>query len=124
MSNTELDPFDFNDLSDLPEELQSKLTSDTDSQERAWASVVQKGVERGYGELSINQVIAAAIRMGFEIPTVTTVRNYLNKAVARGLIGKPTRQTYGAPGTGAAVEDADVADAVDALVAEDALAGL
>lgn len=122
------DLFDFNDLSDLPEELAGRLTSDTDKQERDWAGIVLAGVERGFSELSINQIIAVATRMGFELPTVTTIRNYLNKGVARGLIGKPTRQSYGAPGTGSAVEEAfedGAKEAPEAPVAEvDPLADL
>lgn len=89
------DPFDFTDLSDLPEELQKKLYSDTMENARVYADVVRKGAEAGYDELDINQIIAAATRMGIDVPTPQTVRNYLNKAVAEGMISKPSRQSYG-----------------------------
>jgi len=110
-------PFDFADLSDLPEELAAKLTSDTDGDVRAWADVVVKGGEAGYPELSINQIIAAGTRIGLETKTQTTIRNYLNRAVKLKLIGKPTRMSYGA--------DASVvaAEAEEAQVAEDQTAG-
>ncbi len=101
---TAKNPFDFADLSDLPEELAGKLTRDTDESVRAWAEVVNKGVAAGYTELSINQIAAAATRLGLEIPTQQTVRNYLNRAVELKLIGKPTRMSYGAAGAAAAVE--------------------
>ena len=106
MTNQPKDAFDFADLSDLPEELAGKLTRDTDESVRAWAGVVNKGVERGYPELSINQITAAATRLGLEIPTQQTIRNYLNRAVELRLIGKPTRMSYGAFGAVAAVEAA------------------
>ncbi len=88
-------PFDFDDLSDLPEELQKKLHTDTNDRAKEWAAVVRKGAEAGFDELEINQIIAAATRMGMEVPTQQTVRGYLNKAVQLGLIVKPSRQTYG-----------------------------
>lgn len=104
---SEKDPFDFADLSDLPEELGNKLTRDTDEAVKAWAGVVNKGVARGFTELSINQIIAAATRLGLEIPTQQTVRNYLNRAVELKLIGKPTRMSYGVAGAVPAVEAGD-----------------
>lgn len=94
-------PFDFSDLSDLPEDLAAKLHTDTDENARAYADVVVKGAEAGLEELSINQIMAAALRMGMEVPTQQTVRGYLNKAAQLGLISKPGRLTYGPP-TGAA----------------------
>lgn len=110
---SEKDPFDFFDLSDLPETLQEKLTSDTDGDVRAWADVVKKGAERGFNELSINQIIAAGSRMGLQIKTQTTLRNYLNRAVKMKLIGKPTRMTYGADVSKVVADDAeDAAEAV------------
>ena len=112
-------PFDFADLSDLPEELAGKLTRDTDEAVRAWADVVKKGAEAGFTELSINQIIAAATRLGLDVPTQQTVRNYLNRAVELKLIGKPTRMTYGVTGAVAAVEPA-----AEPAGEEDPLAGI
>lgn len=89
-------PFDFNNLDDLPENLRSKLETDTLENARQYAAVVNAGAEAGFSELSINQIIAAAHRLGYDVPTQATVRAYLNKAVEAGLIGKPSRVSYGA----------------------------
>lgn len=88
------DPFDFTDLTDLPEDLQKKLHRDTNDNAKEFAEVVAKGAAAGVTELDINQIMAAAMRMGIEVPTQQTVRDYLNKAVKLGLLTKPTRQTY------------------------------
>lgn len=90
-------PFDFTDLSDLPDDLAKKLHTDTNDHAKEYAGVVLKGAEAGLTELDINQITAAALRMGMEVPTQQTVRGYLNKAVELGLISKPSRQTYGPP---------------------------
>lgn len=122
--NQARDPFDFFDLSDLPEELAGKLTSDTDGDVRAWADVVKAGAAKGHTELSINQIIAAATRMGLKVPTQTTVRNYLNRAVQMKLIGKPTRMTYGADANVVATGEATEAPAEAPQEEADPLAGL
>lgn len=135
MSNSNKNPFDFTDLSDLPEDLANKLHTDTNENAVAYAEVVRKGAEAGLSELDINQIIAAATRLGLDVPKQQTVRNYLNKAVELGLINKPTRQTYGAdiksPGTkaeSAGLEDpkitADVPDEAPAEAASDPLAAM
>lgn len=90
------DPFDFTDLSDLPDDLAKKLHTETSDNARVFADVVDKGAAAGHTELDINQIMAAAIRLGMDVPTQATVRGYLNKAVDMGLIQKPSRQTYGA----------------------------
>lgn len=116
-------PFDFSDLSDLPEELAAKLHSDNTGNARAYADVVQKGAEAGYDELTINQIMAAATRMGIEVPTQQTVRGYLNKAVELGMISKPSRQTYGASSTKgkgrAKAEDAGLSPATTSAEVDD-----
>jgi len=88
-------PFDFADLSDLPEDLAKKLATEGADHAKVYAEVVRKGAEAGFVELDINQIIAASIRMGIDVPTQQTVRGYLNKAVELGLVSKPSRQTYG-----------------------------
>lgn len=119
------DAFDFADLSDLPEELAGKLTRDTDESVKAWAEVVNKGVARGFTELSINQITAAATRLGLEIPTQQTVRNYLNRAVELKLIGKPKRMSYGAAGAVSAAEPVEAPeDTVAEKSADDILNGI
>lgn len=122
-------PFDFADLSDLPEDLQSKLPTETSDAAQEYADVVKAGKDAGFDELNINQIMAAATRMGIKVPTQQTVRGYLNKAKKLGLLDKPTRQTYAVPagkktrtkaeGTGledaVAVADAPVEDTTDPL---------
>lgn len=122
---TDKNLFDFADLSDLPEELAEKLTRDTDGAVNAWADVVNKGAEAGYESLSINQIIAVGHRMGLEMPTVTTIRNYLNRAVELKLISKPTRMTYGAFGAESAAASAQTeAEAPVTADDNDPLAGI
>ena len=87
-------PFDFSDLSDLPEELAAKLTAESNGNVEAFVGVVAKAKEFGIDTLEINQIIAGAIRLGIDVPTQQTVRNYLNAAVEAGKLVKPTRQTY------------------------------
>ena len=132
MTKDTKNPFDFADLSDLPEELQKRLHTDTTDNAKVYADVVRKGAEAGFDELDINQIMAAATRMGIEVPTQQTVRGYLNKGVDLGTLSKPSRQTY-AIGKGkakVAKEDAGIpADAVTTAEApeaadEDPLAGL
>ncbi|MEM9476175.1 MAG: hypothetical protein AAGA71_12840 [Pseudomonadota bacterium] len=110
------DPFDFSDLSDLPEELQKKLNTETQDRASEFAAVVIKGAEAGHDQLTINHIIAAATRMGMDIPSQQTVRGYLNKAVDMGLISKPTRQTYGLPSKRSRKEDAGLEGDGDAVV--------
>lgn len=95
MTNAAVNPFDFSNLSDLPAELAAKLATETTNNAAVYAEVIRKGAEAGFAELEINQIIAAAIRMGIEVPTQQTVRGYLNKAVELKLVSKPSRQTYG-----------------------------
>ena len=114
------DLFDFADLTDLPAELADKLQRGGDDSAKEWAEIVTLGAERGYTELSINQIIAVASRMGKEIPTQQTVRNYLNRAVELKLIGKPTRMSYGPVGA----EGAADAPADEVTTDSDPLAGL
>lgn len=135
---TNKNPFDFNDVSDLPEELAAKLTAETNGNVDAFVNVVVKGKEAGLDTLEINQIMAAATRMGVEVPTQQTVRNYLNKAVEQGKLVKPTRQTY-AVGDGSVAANAEATseaaaeaqetdqvegDAADNADEEDVLAGL
>lgn len=87
--------FNFNDLSDLPEELQGKLHSDKDASAREWAEIVNAGVAAGFPRLSLKQIEAVATRAKIAVPTEQTIRGYLNRAVELKLIGKPTRSTYG-----------------------------
>lgn len=106
------DLYDFSDLSDLPEDLQSKLASNG-GQEPALVGQIVDIVVNAPRILTLAQIIAVATRMGLELPAETTVRAYVNRAVKDGRIVKATRQSYGAPVPGEeAAEEADpVADA-------------
>jgi hypothetical protein len=141
MENYMSNLFNFADLSDLPQNLREKLETSTLDNAKKYADVVKAGAAAGFKSLSIRQIEAVATRaakageLGFvagsEIPTTTTVRNYLNEAVKLKLIGKPTRNSYSAD-TSVVVEgdDDDEVDApvaattVDPAVADDPLAGL
>ena len=101
-------PFDFSDLSDLPEELAAKLTAESNGNVEAFVGVVAKAKEFGIDTLEINQIIAGAIRLGIDVPTQQTVRNYLNAAVEAGKLVKPTRQTYALASKGSTVPTTDV----------------
>lgn len=88
--------FDFADLSDLPQKLREALETSTLDNAKKFSDIVKAGAVAGYKALTIRQIEAAAFRTFGEIPTTTTVRNYLNEAVKLKLIGKPTRNTYSA----------------------------
>lgn len=121
-ANTAKDPFDFADLSDLPAELAAKLNTETTDNARVYADVVRQGAAKGFAELEINQIIAAATRLGLEPPTQQTVRGYLNKAVELKLIVKPSRQTYGIEQT-ATTEEAPAAEPAKGKGKAEAVAG-
>lgn len=115
--------FDFNDLSDLPEDLQDKLTVATNGSVDDLVKVVAAGKEAGFDALSLNQVKAAGMRMGIEMPTDATIRNWLNTGVEQGKLSKPSRQTYAITGAVPIVEEAEAP--VEAPVEEDdPLAGI
>jgi hypothetical protein len=130
MTAIKANPFDFSNLSDLPDDLQKKLHTETSDSAKVFADVVIAGAAAGFAELEINQIMAAAIRMGIEVPTQQTVRNYLNKAVDLKLISKPSRQTYGvvgaeaAPAPAKAATKAEAVGIADAVISSDPLAGL
>lgn len=93
-----MDPklFDFSDVSDLPEDLQEKVQQGGAGKAQEYADIVVQGKAAGLAEMTINQIIAVAIRMGKTAPKQNTVRSYLNNAVKMGLLVKPTNLTYGA----------------------------
>lgn len=107
-------PFDFNDLSDLPEDLQDKLTVATNGSVDEIVKVVAAGKDAGFDALSLNQIKAAGMRMGIEMPTDATIRAWLNTGVEQGKLMKPSRQTYAIAGSVAPVEEAPAAPAEEA----------
>lgn len=102
-------PFDFNDLSDLPEDLQDKLTVATNGSVNEIVKVVAAGKEAGFDALSLNQIKAAGLRMGIELPTDATIRAWLNTGVEQGKLTKPSRQTYAIAGAVVPTGHPDVA---------------
>lgn len=119
--------YDFADLADLPADLREALETQTTDNARKYAEIVQGAAEAGFKTVNIRQVMAVAFRKFGEIPTQTTVRNYLNAAVKLKLIGKPTRASYSAD-TSVVVEDDEEEAAQEAAPAGaeavDPLAGL
>lgn len=97
--NTKVNPFDFTDTSDLPEELAGKLSKGGSTAFLELVGVIKAAADVGIKALTMNEIMAAAIRMGIELPADVTVRNWLNKAINKGHLCKPTRQTYALPGT-------------------------
>ena len=104
------DVFDFSDISDLPAEIAEGMETAVSNKAQEWAQVLIAAQEAGYDRLTLKQVAAVAYRMGYTVPKRSTVRNYLNAAVAQGLIGKPTRSTYSADTSVVAEGDDDEAD--------------
>ena len=117
-------PFDFNDLSDLPKELQEKLTAATNGSVDDLVKIIAAGKEAGFDALTLNQVKAAGMRMGMEMPTDATIRNWLNTGVEQGKLTKPSRQTYAIVGTVASVEEAPVGKSEEDFGFDDPLADL
>lgn len=124
----DFNPFDFTKTDDLPADLAKRLTRSTDDKAKEWADVVNLAAHFGAGSLDIAHVVAAATRLGLDVPAETTVRTYLNRALELDMIEKPTRQTYGAKSKAkpATVETADPVTTEEpaAHAVEDVLAGL
>lgn len=89
------DLFNFADVSDLPPEIAKKLHTETADKASAWADIVHRAAAAGIDELTIGQIEGVAYRLKMNVPKSSTVRNYLNKAVALGMLSKPSRQSYG-----------------------------
>lgn len=134
MTNASL--FNFADLADLPQNLQEALETQTTDNARRYADIVKAGAAQGFKSLNIRQIEAVAHRaaklgeLGFtagsEIPTTATVRAYLNAAVDLKLIGKPTRNSYGADASVVVEGDSDEEPAAPVAAASevDVLAGI
>lgn len=134
MTNASL--FNFADLADLPQNLQEALETQTTDNARRYADIVKAGAAQGFKSLNIRQIEAVAHRaaklgeLGFtagaEIPTTATVRAYLNAAVDLKLIGKPTRNSYGADASVVVEGDSDEEPAAPAAATSevDVLAGI
>lgn len=92
-------PYDFSDLSDLPEELQERIAPKTRVTEEP--PMVQKVVDlvtRAPQSLTLAQIMAVGQRTKLELPTEVTVRAYLGRALADGRIVKDgLRNVYRRP---------------------------
>ena len=83
-------PFDFIDLSALPEAIRLRLAPKTSAAVDAVVELIGKAGRA----VTIVEILAAAHIVGLKLPAESTVRTYLNVAVAAGRLVKPTRQTY------------------------------
>lgn len=99
MTDTNTNPFDFSDLSDLPEELSARMTKSGGTEYIAVVDIIKAAAEAGIKSLTLVQVMVAASRMGVALKEETTTRNWLNKGVKLGYLGKPTTQTYAIAGS-------------------------
>lgn len=107
--------YDFNDMSDLPEDLSKRLSKSAvaNPNVKVYADIVAKASEAGLKIMSISQIEAVAHRMGIGGKAQQTIRIALNSAVKLGLLFKPSRQTYAIVEFGSQVEGNDgVADDV------------
>lgn len=99
MATKPANPFDFENVEDLPEELQKAVTSRGGRSSGGyvpWVDVLKKGKEAGFDSLTLGQIKGAAHRLGMKIPSDQTLRKHFDDALKAGLIEKPTRQTYSA----------------------------
>jgi hypothetical protein len=89
--------FDFNDLSDLPEDLQAKLANGgrVNPNITIYADIVKAGSAAGVAVMSGRMIEAVAVRMGLIKLSDNALRTALNGAVTAKLIRKISRQTYG-----------------------------
>jgi len=95
MNTINTNPFDFTDLSDLPEDLQTKLKSTKPAPPvDELVDLINKGHEAGFASLSCTQIRAAAYRVGLEIPSNAKVLEYIKIAIEQNKVYKYSRQTY------------------------------
>lgn len=90
-------PYDFTDVSDVPEELQKRFVKS--KSEPVGVQTVVDIVIGAPAALTLAQIMVVAARLGAELPAENTVRSYLNLAVGSGRLSKPSRQTYASPVT-------------------------
>jgi len=107
--------FDFLNVDDLPEEIKTKFVGEVSENAKRVADILNDPACPS--ALNITQVMAVYVRAYGPLPTAATFRAWLNKAVAGGLISKPTKQTYGPAGgpTAADAMDEDHTEVGDEL---------
>lgn len=107
--------FDFMNVADLPEEIQKKFTDEVSENSKNLAMILED--PDCPGPLNITQLMAVYARAFGPLPTMATFRAWLNKGVAAGIIGKPTKQTYGPAAGGVAAGAEEDAAEVEAPAA-------
>lgn len=90
--------YDFNDLTDLPEDLGKRLSTSAVANPNVatYSDIVAAAYKAGLKMLNISQIEAIAVRMGLSVKSQQTIRTALNSGVKAGLLVKPSRQTYAA----------------------------
>jgi len=92
-----IDPFNFDDTSDLPEDLAKRLSTTAGGRNpgiEKVLKVLRAAKDNSVGALSLVQIKVAGQRMGITFPTDATMQAWLKAAVKTGEIAKPTRQSY------------------------------
>lgn len=121
------DLYDFTDLSDLPEDLQSKLSNSGGAENPAVQKLVDI-ITNAPRPLSLTEVIAVGTRSELDLPSAQTVAKWVKKAAEEGRIFKPTRQTYwkAVPEAAELLNEPEPVEVVDAPVdlGDDPLADL
>lgn len=114
--------FDFLNVEDLPEEIKSKFVGEVSENAKRVADILND--PSCPPALNITQVMAVYVRAYGPLPTTATFRAWLNKAVANGIISKPTKQTYGPAGgpTAADALEPEEIESADVELTEDPLA--
>lgn len=95
----EIDPFDFSNTEDLPEDLAKAVAARkgrAGGGYAAWVDVLRKGKAAGHDSLTLAQLKAAAHRLKLTLPSDQTLRKHLDDAQKAGVVTKPTKQTYAA----------------------------
>lgn len=116
------DPFDFSDTSDLPEELQAKLSvkrgggASVEDRAQEYANLLSKAPRA----LTLAQIIAAATRMDMNPPAAGSIAKYLRQGQSMGIIAQPKQGYYEAVAGG----EAPATEAGSAETADDPLADL
>lgn len=105
--------YDFTDTSDLDPAIAARLENKRTVATPEWVGSLVALIAGAPQALSIAQVLAVAARAEIELPAETTVRNWLNKAVQSGEIGKPSRQSYSSVEIAVAAAEAAATPAVE-----------
>lgn len=90
-----IDPWDFEETSDLDEKLAKALKPRrTSVSSSSFLDILKEAKQRGRESMTLAQIMVVAQRTGVKLPSEQTLRKHLNAAEEKGLIKKPTRQSY------------------------------